>query len=369
VKRLLYLAVLLAGCSQPGAQTSTPTATPAPVKAVAALARLEPAGKVVNLQVPAARQQDRVQRWHASEGEAVRRGQLLVELDGAPRLDQEVQVAQARLQQSRARLQQVLAGAKRGEVERQQGEIQRLSLERQRQSEIRRDEFERWRTEEDLTRKNYERFRFLYQQGAASALDVEQRQLAWNTARRQLETARSELRRSQETLQAQLSSARGELNRIEEVRPSDVSAAQAEVDASAAEVERARVLLKECRIRAPQNGTLLRIHCRAGERVSSKGLAELAETGQMVAVAEVYQGDVPRLRLQQACLLTSNALTRPLHGRVQRVSQQVQRQNIFSEQPGEQFDQRVVEVRVALDGPSNKLARGWTHLQLQAVFE
>lgn len=363
------IALLLAGCSGPPAQPLTPSPTPAAVTKVAALARLEPAGKVVKLQVPAARQQDRVLRWLAQEGQAVQRGQLLVELDGAARQQQEVNVAQARLQQSRARLQQVLAGAKHGEVERQQGELQRLDVERKRQREMRQDEFERWRTEEDLTRRNYERFRSLYQQGAASALDLEQRQLAWNTARRQLETARSELRRSQDALQAQIVSARGELERIEEVRPSDVAAAQAEVEASAAELERARVLLQECRIHAPQTGTLLRIHTRAGERISANGLAELAETNQMVAVAEVYQGDLGRLRLQQPCRLVSNAFDHPLRGRVLRLGQQVQRQNIFSEQPGEQFDQRVVEVRVALDPDSNKLARGWTNLQLQAVFE
>lgn len=366
-KRLIY-SLLLAGCSQPpGPPVASPT--PEPVRKVAALARLEPAGKVVKLQVPAARQQDRVLRWYFQEGQSLQRGQLLVELDGASRQQQEVKVSQARLEQSRARLQQVLAGAKRGEVERQQGELQRLAVERQRQKEIRQDEFERWRTEEDLNRRNYERFRVLYQQGAASALDLEQRQLAWNSARRQLETARTELRRSQDTLQAQILSARGELARIEEVRPSDVAAAQAEVEASAAELDRARVVLGEFRIHAPQSGTLLRVHTRAGERISANGLAELAETAQMVAVAEVYQGDLGRLRLRQSCQLVSNALDRPLRGQVQRLGQQVQRQNIFSEQPGEQFDQRVVEVRVALDPDSNKRARGWTHLQLQAVFE
>lgn len=368
MKKYLIVAILLGGCSQPPGQP-TPTSSAEPIRKVAALARLEPAGKVVKLQVPAARQQDRVLRWFYQEGQSVQRGQLLVELDGASRQRQEVNVAQARLQQSRARLQQVLAGAKRGEVERQQGELQRLTVERQRQKEMRQDEFERWRTEADLTRRNHERFRVLYQQGAASALDLEQRQLAWNTARRQLETARNELRRSQDTLQAQIDSARGELDRIEEVRPSDVSAAQAEVEASAAELERARVVLEEFRIHAPQSGTLLRVHTRAGERISSNGLAELAETAQMVAVAEVYQGDLGRLRLQQPCQLVSNAFEHPLRGHIQRVGQQVQRQNIFSEQPGEQFDQRVVEVRVALDPDSNKLARGWTNLQLQAVFE
>lgn len=352
--------------SQPA---STPTPTVPKVRQVSALARLEPADKVIKLQVAAARQSDRVLQWYAKEGERVSAGQLLVRLDGADRLQREVEVAQARVRQMESKLAQVLAGSKAGELERQRGEILRLESELARQKQLRHDEVRRLTTEELLHRRNYERFRQLYQQGACSALEVEQRQLTWNAAQRLLEQAQGELRRSQDTLQAQLVSARGEFSRIAEVRPSDVAAAEADVIQAQSEVHRAQAHLRECRILSPQSGTILRIHSRAGERIASSGLAELAETSAMVAIAEVYQNDLGRLRLQQPCRLLTPALNKPLTGKVVRLGQQVQRQNIFSEQPGEQFDQRVVEVRIALDGPSSLLAANWTHLQVQALFE
>lgn len=348
-----------------------PAASPAPRVAprVSALARLEPRDRVLHLQVPAARQQDRVARWFAEEGHKVRKGQCLVELEGARLARQEVEIARARVAQARSRLDQVAAGPKQGEVQRQRGEIERLLGERERQQQSRHDDIRRLEVEEALTRRNWERFRQLHQEGCCSAFELEQRQLAWNAAQRQLEQARHEEERIQDSLDAQLASARGELARIQEVRPTDLQAARADLQEAQAELDRSQLMLEDCRIYAPQAGTLLRLHTRAGERISSAGLADLAGTDHMVAVAEVYQDDVRRLRVGQPCQLTSPALGSPLQGRVARLDPQVRRQNIFSEQAGEQFDQRVVEVRVNLDPTSNLRASAWTHLQLQAVFE
>lgn len=367
MRALLAVGLLLAGCQAHSQPTATPT--PAPIRQVSALARLEPAGKIVKVQVPAARQQDRVLEWYAREGESISQGQRLVRLDGAARAGQDVEVARARVRQAEARLQQVLAGPKFGEVERQTGEIRRIQAEIDRQQQMRLDEVRRWETDEQLTRRNYERFRSLYSQGACSALELEQRQLTWNTARRQLQQARNEQKRSDDTLRAQLQSARGELNRIQEVRPSDVAAARADIEAARAELNRARVALEECQVHSPQPGTLLRIHTKTGERIAAAGLCDLAGTQRMVAVAEVYQNDLARLKVGQVCRLTSPALPQPLKGKILSLGHQVQRQNIFAEQSGEQFDQRVVEVRVALDPPSNALAARWTNLQMQAVFQ
>lgn len=379
----LIAGACLAGCSPSGsAAAGSPAATPtlsgalpspAPAAdkpaAVSASARLEPASKIVKLQVPVSRQQDRVLQWYAQEGQTVQRGQLLVRLDGAERSHQDVQVAQARVEQARQKLQQVLAGPKQGEIHRQNGEIARLQAELRRQQQLREDEMGRLRAEVDLQQRNLERYRRLYSEGACSALEVEQRQSSWTAAQRAFEQSRNEKSRSSDTILAQIHSAQGEMERIAEVRPTDVAAAQADVQAAEAEVRRAQVQLEECQVRAPQNGTLLKVHTRAGERISTQGLAELASLEKMVAVAEVYQNDVSRLRRYQKCRLTSPALAKELRGEIVRFGQMVQRQNVFSDQPGEQFDQRVVEVRVALDGPSSQLASDWTNLQLKAVFE
>jgi len=346
----------------------TPLSSPRPQQ-ISAMARLEPAGKVIKLQVSAPRQLDRVVQWYVQEGDRVHRGQKLARLDGALRAEKDWDVARSRVLQAQARLEQVLAGSKSGEIARQQGEIQRLQAELQQQLQLRRSEVTRLEVDERLTSKNYLRYRSLFDQGACSSLELEQRELAWNAVQRQLQMARVELQRSGETLRAQIASARGELQRIQEVRPSDVAAAQADIEAAESEARRARVALDECLILAPQSGSLLKILTRPGERIASNGLAELAATDQMVAIAEVYQNDVGRLKLGQTCKLLSPALGEPLLGEVERLGQQVQRQNIFSEQAGERFDQRVVEVRVSLRPEAGLRAARWTNLQLQAVFE
>ncbi len=347
---------------------------PAPVEAapvpsrVSALARLDPASRVVRLQASSARQQDRVLRWLVQEGQDIRQGQLLAVLDGEPVLEAARDQARARARQAEARLGQVLAGPKQGEVDRQRAEIRRLESERARQRAILAEQAARWRSEERQLSHNLERFRRLYGEGATTALEVEQRQLTWETALRQQRQVEQEAARSGETLDAQIAAARAELDRIQEIRPMDVAAARADLEAAQAEVQRAEVELAQCRLRSPLTGRVLAIRTRVGERISSQGLAELGSTGQMMAVAEVHQADIRRLRLGQTCELKSQAFERPLTGRIASFGQQVQRQNVFGEQPGEQFDQRVVEVRVALDPASSRLARSFTNLQLEATF-
>ena len=361
------------GAHSQGTQASpspSPRASLRGPAAVAALARLQPEGDVVKLQAPAARQQDRVMQWFVNEGQSVERGQLLARTDGARRLDQEVDLARSRVRLAETRLDQVLAGPKNGEVVRQSGEIRRLESELSRQRGIQEAALARWDTEQRLLGKNYARFRQLYSEGACSAVELEQRQLAWEGARRQHQQVQADWLRLQDTLKAQIFAARGEMERIQEVRPTDVATARAEVEQALVELRRAEVERDECEIHSPLEGKLLKIHSRRGERIDpTLGLAELTGGNSMVAVAEVYQDDVQRLHPQQRCSLTSPALTRPLQGRIQRVGQRVQRQNIFAQEPGEKFDQRVVEVRVLLDADSTELAADWTHLQLQARFE
>jgi hypothetical protein len=50
------------------------------------------------------------------------------------------------------------------------------------------------------------------------------------------------------------------------------------------------------------------IHTRAGEVVSDDGIAEIGQTKQMVAVAEVYQSDVSKVRPGQQVRVTSDSI-------------------------------------------------------------
>ncbi|MEH2246171.1 hypothetical protein [Nostoc sp.] len=45
-------------------------------------------------------------------------------------------------------------------------------------------------------------------------------------------------------------------------------------------------------MQAPIAGQIIKIHTRVGEKISTSGIANLAQTDQMMAVAEVYQTDI-----------------------------------------------------------------------------
>ena len=184
---------------------------------------------------------------------------------------------------------------------------------------------------------------------------------------------RQELERAKEklnaTLLASVESARGELDRISEVRPTDVRLAQAEVEAARAEVERVKAELEKTKVVSPIDGTVLEILTRSGEVPGTDGLVEIGQVERMVAIAEVHQQDAARVALGMPAEVRSPALSRPLQGKVQKLGEQVLRQRIFSNIPGENFDQRVVEVEIGLEMEGVPEVRRLSNLQAEAVIE
>ena len=90
----------------------------------------------------------------------------------------------------------------------------------------------------------------------------------------------------------------------------------------------------------------------------------------MVAVAEVYDTQIARVRVgQQVRLSGRNLHGSELRGRVSEIGKLVQKQSTFTNEPGENFDRRVIEVRVRLDDASSTKVRGLSNLQLEAHFE
>ncbi|MFM7920056.1 MAG: hypothetical protein ACKPJJ_07520, partial [Planctomycetaceae bacterium] len=79
---------------------------------------------------------------------------------------------------------------------------------------------------------------------------------------------------------------------VSEIRQTDLRAAETEIDAARAAVETARAELSGSELKAPISGRVLRIRSFPGERIDAAGLLELANVGEMQAVAEVYEGDV-----------------------------------------------------------------------------
>ena len=384
--------------------TTEETLTP-PVQQVAALGRLEPEGQVLKIAAPLSLDGDRVREWRVKEGDRVTQGQTIAVLDAQGYLQNEVMQQQEQVNVARAKLAQVRAGAKQGEVDAQRAEVARSAaqsageartqreaiarLQAQRETDVAAQEAAIQRIQAQLRNAQSElkRHQQLYQAGAISASLFESKQLAVNelveqrnegqaalarierTGQKQIQEAQSELARILKTGDSQAQAASATLAQVSEVRSVDVQAAQAEVNSAIASLERAKTELAKAYIRAPRSGRILKIQTRLGEKINTNGIAELGQTDRMIAVAEVYQSDISKIKLGQKALLTGQGFAGEIEGRVIEVGRQINQQSVFSNQPGENMDRRVVEVRIRLTPQSSQTVANLTNLQVQTKIQ
>jgi HlyD family secretion protein len=152
------------------------------------------------------------------------------------------------------------------------------------------------------------------------------------------------------------------------VRPVDIQIAQAEIAEAQANLRQAQAVLETANIRAPEAGQVLKIHRRPGETIGSMndilGILDLGQTEQMVAVAEVYDSDVGKLRVGQRVTVRAPSISETLQGKMTEIGHIVQRRNVINTDPTANIDARIVEVRVQLDPKSSQKVMNLTNLQV-----
>ena len=399
--------IVFYGISQYGmvSQKPAPVETAPPVKKVTALGRLEPEAEVIKLSAPLALDGDRIAQLLVKQGDNIKAGQVVALLDSRDKLQDALSQAQEQVKMAQAKLAQVKAGAKSGEIFAQKATIERLQAQLQsdiiaQEEAIARLEAQ-WvgdRTAQEATIRRLEaelnnaqaedqRYQQLYKEGAESRSLFDSKRLTLETAQQQLNEAKAVLSRINTTASKQvreanvalqrinitgvkqIKEANATLDKIAEVRPVDVQAAQAEVDNAFSAVKRAQTDLEQAYIKAPTAGRILKIHTRVGEKISDSGIADLGQTEQMVAVAEVYQSDISKVKTGQKAVVKGQGFNGELQGTVSLIGLQVNRQNVFSNQPGENLDKRVIEVKIRLTPEDSKRVAGLTNLQVQTAIE
>ncbi len=350
-------------------QPATPTVNlPPPVKKVTALGRLEPEGEVIELSAPLTLDGDRIAQLLVKEGDAIKAGQTVAILDSYKHLQDAVVHAKEDVKVAQTKLAQVKAGAKSGEITAQKATIARLQAENSTQITAQKATIARLEAELNNAKSEYQRNQNLYQEGAISASNRDSKRLTFQSAQQQLAEAQANLKRIRSSGQEQINAAKATLNQIAEIRPVDVKLAQAEVERAIAALKQAQTNLEQAYIRAPMVGQIIKIHVREGEKIADSGVAEIAKTSQMMVVAEVYQTDISKVKLGQKAVISGQALTGELQGEVIQIGLQVNRQNVFSNQPGENLDRRVVDVKIRLNPEDSKRASGLTNLQVQTAI-
>jgi HlyD family secretion protein len=184
-----------------------------------------------------------------------------------------------------------------------------------------------------------------------------------SNAQQQLAEAKANYETSVATTNQQIAAAQATLAKISEVRPVDIAGAQAELARSQATARQAQAELTEAYVRAPVAGEILKVHSRAGESPSDKGIVEMGQTSQMVAVAEVYESDVRKLRVGQSATIKSEsgAFTQNLKGTVSYIGLQIGKQDVLNTDPAADSDSRVVEVKIAIDPTDSTTVKGLTN--------
>ncbi|WP_414563592.1 MULTISPECIES: ABC exporter membrane fusion protein [unclassified Anabaena] len=358
--------------TRPQVQTPPETTTEiTPVRlAVTALGRLQPQGEVTTLSAPNAVNGPRVERLLVTEGEQVKKGQVLAHLENYARSTAALQQSLDQLEVAKARLAQVKAGARSGDIAAQRAAI--AGLESQLKGDVAAGQatINRIQAEVDNAQSENERYQQLFRQGAISASVADSKALQLQTLQQQLTEAQANLNRTQTTLQDQIQEGRAKLNSISEVRPVDVELAQTEVTSAVTAIKQAKADQELTYLKSPIDGKILKIHTKTGEVIDNAGFAEIGKISQMSVVAEVYQTDISKVSVGQKATITSTAFPGAISGTVTEIAWQIGRQSIFSLNPTADTDRRIVEVKISIDNPedSARVAR-LTNLQVDVAIQ
>ncbi len=291
-----------------------------------------------------------------------------------------------------------------GDKQAQQENIARLEAQLQGDRQAQQASVKRLQAELNNAKSEYQRYQQLSQEGAISNSLFDGKRLSVETAKQQLSEAKAILNRIGTTSNRQISEAKAVLRRIDatnskqvseakialtrinatgdkqineasatlnsiaEIRPVDIQAAKAEIDNAIATVKRTQTELEQAYIRAPLSGQIIKIHTHPGEKIGDDGIADLGQTSQMVAVAEIYQSDISKVKLGQKATITGQAFTGEVTGTVSQIGLQVNRQNTFANQPGENMDRRVIEVKIRINDEDVNRVSGLTNLQVQTAI-
>lgn len=327
-----------AGARQPIAVPVDRVPSPERVAAMAqgdviALGRLQPAGGIVSVALPVGAGDARVDKVLVAEGDSVTAGDVLAVLDSFKLYEAALASAQSALAIKRAALAQTIAQVTAAQADAQA-------------------KLDSARVAADAAEAGLKRTVDLIEQSFVSpaALDKAQADAA---------AARGEVKRLRATL-----------SRYEEGPEGvsvDVALAKADLAAVESAVAQASKDLDRARVLAPQNGRVIDVAVRAGERASGGALLRLGDTSRMELKLEVFQTLAPRVAVGQAVSINSGVLgAAPLTGTVSRVGVLVGRQSVTADDPAANTDARVLTVTVELDANSTARAAKFVNLEVVA---
>ncbi|HET9994967.1 MAG TPA: HlyD family efflux transporter periplasmic adaptor subunit [Candidatus Acidoferrum sp.] len=267
----------------------------------------------------------RLKTVNVEEGDRVRRGQVLAEIEND---DYRARVAgaEAELEQRQAELRHTVNGAR--EQERREAEASMKAA----------------KAVLDNAKSEAERRRGLADRNVISRDEAERYERSYQVARAQYEQA------AQHFALVDASA-----------REEDRAKAEAQVASARARLAEARAYLEKSFIRAPINGVILRKLRHSGESVSTQfdsPVITMADDSTLRVRLDVDESDVSKLQVGQRAYVTADAYgTNKFWGHVIRVGRILGRKNVRTDEPSEHVDTKILETLVELQ-PGQRLPLG-----------
>jgi HlyD family secretion protein len=333
---------------------------------VAALARLEPEGGVVSINGTPG---DRLQELKVQLGQQVAKGDELAVLESHALRQGELELAETQLREARGRktAEERYADAMQGEAElaEEQAKLKELDAAAQ-QQKLAGLQAARTAAQQDLER--LEGVRSAGGEGPGDQIVSDQQlahqRLAAEKAANEFSAAEDEFEKLRKAIDLAHREAAAKRKTAEANRARIPSIVQ--IESLEKQVELARRRLDLTILRAPSDGQILKIFLNEGETLAQHPVLQMADTSRMVAVAEIYEDDVRRIRPKEAARVESKALGATLTGHVTFIGSMVAKNTVTGLDPTANTDRRVVEARILLD--DNRQARRLINLQVTAFI-
>jgi HlyD family secretion protein len=163
-----------------------------------------------------------------------------------------------------------------------------------------------------------------------------------------------EARRDQEVAQAQYQQAQRNQELVNAgPLPEDLARADANLSAAEGEIKLAQDKLDKCTVRAPMDGTVLRVLMRQGESfglVSPRPLFTMADVSGRRVRAEVDEDDIAKVHVGQKLLVSADAFgRRTFAGVVTRLADVMGRKSVETGDPAQKADRDILEVTADLN--------------------
>ncbi|MBE9063177.1 HlyD family efflux transporter periplasmic adaptor subunit [cf. Phormidesmis sp. LEGE 11477] len=339
-----------------------------------ALGRIEPEGEVIRLSVPNAAD-SRVNEIRVGEGDRVEAQQVIAVLQGAERRQADLSSAYALVRQRQAELaQQQNGNVKPAALEAQRETIARLQAQMEAQRRQRQAAVEKAQAVLRESQTKYQRYQTLAAAGAIEQIELDVARRDYETAQADLALEQSTQEETEKTLAAQISEERARLTELSQVLPENVEIAAAQLEQAQMQVSQSQADLDDVLVRAPVAGQILRINTQVGEQVNTQqGIVELAQTNQMMVIAEVYETDIRRVSLGQPVKVTSEygGVETDLTGTVDQIGLQIGKANFGGEEadPTQDVNARVVTVKVRLDDEDSERVAALTGMQVRVAID